>query len=265
MVLFIESFLLNNTIVKAPIAEKIPTEMTMHGDSRVDNYFWMRLSDEQKEAKNKDNQTKKVEDYLEAENHFLDVNMSDTDELQSKLFDEYVSRIKQDDSSVPYLKNGYIYSSKYEKGDDYRRYYRKKNIEESKEELFLDLPKLANNQKYFSLGDWSISTNNEILAYSSDLVSRREYTIYFKDLITEEILEDKIENTTGGITWANDNKTVFYVKKDEQTLRSHKIFKHILGTDSSDDELVFEEKDETYSCYVYKSKSNKYLFIALDL
>jgi oligopeptidase B len=202
---------------------------------------------------------------LKAENHFLDVNMSDTDELQSKLFDEYVSRIKQDDSSVPYLKNGYIYSSKYEKGDDYRRYYRKKNIEESKEELFLDLPKLANNQKYFSLGDWSISTNNEILAYSSDLVSRREYTIYFKDLITEEILEDKIENTTGGITWANDNKTVFYVKKDEQTLRSHKIFKHILGTDSSDDELVFEEKDETYSCYVYKSRAiNRYLLL-LDL
>lgn len=244
-----------------PLAKKTPTILNYHSDTLTDDYFWMRLSDDQKESSNPDPQTKDVLDYLEAENHYLDANMSDTDELQSKLFDEYVSRIKQDDSSVPYQENGYIYSSKFENGEDYRRYYRKKNEEGSKEELFLDLPKLAEGQKYFSLGDWSISTNNKILAYSSDLVSRREYTIHFKDLITGEILEDQIENTTGGITWANDNKTVFYVKKDEQTLRSHKIYKHVLGTDSADDELVFEEKDETYSCYVYKSKSNKYLFI----
>ena len=187
--------------------------------------------------------------------------MSDTEELQSKLFDEYVSRIKQDDSSVPYVENGYTYSSKFEKGEDYRRYYRKKNDEGAKEELFLDLPKLAEGQKYFSLGDWSISTNNKILAYSTDYISRREYTIHFKDLVTGEIFVDQIENTAGRITWANDNKTIFYVKKDEQTLRSHKIFKHVLGTDSADDELVFEETDDTFGCYVYKSKSNQYLFI----
>ena len=202
-----------------------------------------------------------IRDSLKAENHFLDVNMSDTDELQSKLFDEYVSRIKQDDTSVPYLENGYIYSSKYQKGEDYRRYYRKKNKEGSKEELFLDLQKLAKEQKYFSLGGWSISTNNKILAYSSDLVSRREYTIHFKDLITGEIFEDKIENTTGGITWANDNKTVFYVKKDSQTLRSHKIFKHVLGTDSSNDELIYFEEDDTFYTGVYRSKSGKFIII----
>ncbi len=244
-----------------PLAKKNPTKLNYHSDSLTDDYFWMRLSDDQKESSNPDSQTQDVLDYLVKENQYLDENMSDTDELQSKLFDEYVSRIKQDDSSVPYVENGYTYSSKFEKGEDYRRYYRKKNNEEAKEELFLDLPKLAEGQKYFSLGDWSISTNNKILAYSTDYISRREYTIHFKDLLTGEIFADQIENTAGGITWANDNKTIFYVKKDEQTLRSHKIFKHVLGTDSADDELVFEETDETFGCYVYKSKSNQYLFI----
>ena len=244
-----------------PLAKKIPAKLNYHSDSLTDDYFWMRLSDDQKESSNPDSQTKDVLDYLVEENQYLDENMSDTEELQSKLFDEYVSRIKQDDSSVPYIENGYTYSSKFEKGEDYRRYFRKKNDEGAKEELFLDLPKLAEGQKYFSLGDWSISTNNKILAYSTDYISRREYTIHFKDLVTGEIFADQIENTAGGITWANDNKTIFYVKKDEQTLRSHKIFKHVLGTDSSDDELVFEETDETFGCYVYKSKSSQYLFI----
>ena len=244
-----------------PLAKKYPTKLNYHSDSLIDDYFWMRLSDDQKESSDPDTQTQDVLDYLDEENQYLDFNMSDTDQLQSKLFDEYVSRIKQDDSSVPYLENGYTYSSKFEKGEDYRRYYRKKNSEGAKEELFLDLPELAEGQKYFSLGDWSISTNNKILAFSTDYISRREYTINFKDLVTGEIFEDRIENTAGGITWANDNKTIFYVKKDEQTLRSHKIFKHVLGTDPADDELVFEEKDETFGCYVYKSKSNQYLFI----
>ena len=244
-----------------PLAKKNPTKLNYHSDSLTDDYFWMRLSDDQKESSNPDSQTQDVLDYLVEENQYLDENMSDTDELQSKLFDEYVSRIKQDDSSVPYVENGYTYSSKFEKGEDYRRYFRKKNDEGAKEELFLDLPKLAEGQKYFSLGDWSISTNNKILAYSTDYISRREYTIHFKDLVTGEIFVDQIENTAGRITWANDNKTIFYVKKDEQTLRSHKIFKHVLGTDSADDELVFEETDETFGCYVYKSKSNQYLFI----
>ena len=248
-------------MMKEPIAKQIPTVLNYHSDTLIDNYFWLRLSDAQKEAENADAQTQDVVDYLVEENTYLEANMSDTDALQGKLFDEYVSRIKQDDQSVPYAENGYTYSSKFEQGDDYRRYFRTKNEEGSKEELILDLPTLAQSQKYFSLGDWSISTNNTIMAFSTDLISRREYTIQFKDLTTGEMLEDRIENTTGGITWANDNKTVFYVKKDPQTLRSNKIFKHVLGTDSSLDELVFEEKDDTYSCYVYKSKSKQFLFI----
>ena len=146
-----------------PLAKKIPTKLNYHSDSLTDDYFWMRLSDDQKESSNPDSQTQDVLDYLVEENQYLYENMSDTEELQSKLFDEYVSRIKQDDSSVPYVENGYTYSSKFEKGEDYRRYFRKKNGEGAKEELFLDLPKLAEGQKYFSLGDWSISTNNKIL------------------------------------------------------------------------------------------------------
>jgi oligopeptidase B len=251
----------NKTNIMEPVAKKIPTQLNYHSDSITDNYFWMRLSDQQKEATSPDAQTQDVLNYLNDENSYLDSQMLDTDELQKKLFDEYVSRIKQDDASIPYSDNGYTYYAKFEQGQDYRRYYRKKNEAESSDELILDLPKLAQNQSYFSLGDWSVSSNNKILAYSTDLISRREYNIQFKDLSTGELLEDKIEATAGGITWANDNKTVFYVKKDPQTLRSNKIYKHVLGTDSKNDELVFEEKDETYSCYVYKSKSNDYLFI----
>ena len=251
-----------NKQMKEPIAKAIPSQLNYHSDTLIDDYFWMRLSDAQKESEQADPQTQDVLDYLVEENSFLDAHMSDTKVLQDTLFQEYVSRIKQDDESVPYSDNGFTYYSKFEEGEDYKRYFRKKNEGAGKEELLLDLPELAKDQNYFALGDWSVSTNNQLLAFSTDLVSRREYTIYIKNLATGEVFKDKIENTTGGITWANDNKTLFYVKQDEATLRSHKIFKHVLGTDASMDELVFEEKDETFSCSVYKSKSSKYLFIA---
>mgnify|MGYP000905561592 FL=1 len=251
-----------NKQMKEPIAKAIPSQLNYHSDTLIDDYFWMRLSDAQKESEQADPQTQDVLDYLVEENSFLDAHMSDTKVLQDTLFQEYVSRIKQDDESVPYSDNGFTYYSKFEEGEDYKRYFRKKNEGAGKEELLLDLPELAKDQNYFALGDWSVSTNNQLLAFSTDLVSRREYTIYIKNLATGEVFKDKIENTTGSITWANDNKTLFYVKQDEATLRSHKIFKHVLGTDASMDELVFEEKDETFSCSVYKSKSSKYLFIA---
>ena len=251
-----------NKQMKEPIAKAIPSQLNYHSDTLIDDYFWMRLSDAQKESEQADPQTQDVLDYLVEENSFLDAHMSDTKVLQDTLFQEYVSRIKQDDESVPYSDNGFTYYSKFEEGEDYKRYFRKKNEGAGKEELLLDLPELAKDQNYFALGDWSVSTDNQLLAFSTDLVSRREYTIYIKNLATGEVFKDKIENTTGSITWANDNKTLFYVKQDEATLRSHKIFKHVLGTDASMDELVFEEKDETFSCSVYKSKSSKYLFIA---
>ena len=243
------------------IAKKVPHVNIYHNDTVIDNYHWMRLSDEQKKSENKDIQTKDVIDYLKSENDYLKHIMTDTESLQNNLFDEFVSRIEQNDESVPYNLNGYTYYERYNEGDDYSLHYRKKNKSNAKEELILNLPEMAKGLSYFSLGSKSISENNQYLAYSTDVVSRREYTIHFKDLVTGEILDDKIENTTGRITWANDNKTIFYTKKDKSTLRSNQIYRHTLGTDSSEDVLVFEEKDETYSCYIYKTKSRKFLII----
>ena len=243
------------------MAKKIPEKYIYHEDTIIDNYAWMRLSDEQKESKEPDSQTKDVIDYLEIENAHLKKEMADTEVFQETLYNEFVSRIKQNDESVPYSDNGYTYYSKYEKGADYACHYRKKNVDGSQEELILNLPELAKGTSYFSLRSKSVSEDNKFLAYSIDVVSRREYTIYIKNLETGELLEDKIKNTTGGITWANDNKTIFYTKQDQVTLRSNKIFKHVLGTDPSQDVLVFEEKDDTFSCFVYKTKSKKYLMI----
>jgi oligopeptidase B len=177
------------------------------------------------------------------------------------LFDEFVARIEQNDESVPVSYNGYTYYTKYKEGEDYSIHYRKKNIDNTEEEIILNLPEMAKGSSYFALGDKSISENNNLMAYSVDLLSRRDYTIHIKDLITGEILADKIQNTTGRITWANDNKTLFYTKKDKITLRSYQIYRHIIGTDPSEDVLVFEEEDETFGCFIYKTKSRKYLMI----
>ena len=262
-VIIITFFYLNKKDAKNKIimAKKIPTKFIYHSDTIIDNYSWMRLSDSQKNSEIKDEQTQDVLDYLNSENKYLKNEMKDTESFQSDLFNEFKSRIKQDDESVPVEYNGYTYYTKFDLGEDYPCHFRKKNSANSEEELLLNLPEMAKNSSYFSLGDRSISEDNRLMAYSIDNISRREYTIYIKDLKTGELLKDKIPNTTGGITWANDNKTIFYTKKDEITLRSNQIFRHIIGTDPSEDVLVFEEKDESYSCFVYKTKSRKYLMI----
>lgn len=244
-----------------PIAKKIEHKITTHGDERIDNYFWMRLSDEQKNAENPDAQTQDVLDYLNAENEHLKKEMVSTEELQKTLYDEIVGRIKQDDESVPVSMNGYTYYSRFEKGADYPLYCRKKN-NDGAEEIMLNVPEMAKNHAYFAVGGRSVSENNELLAYSVDKVSRRQYDIYFKNLTTGETLKDVIKNTTGGIVWANDNKTVFYTKKDPVTLRSYQIYRHTIGTNQSEDVLVFEEKDDTFGCSVRKTKSRDYLMIA---
>lgn len=244
-----------------PKAEKIPTLLEEHGNQRVDNYFWMRLSDEQKEAEQMDTQTQKVVKYLEDENAYLKHGMQHTEGLQEKLFEEITARIKQDDESVPVKKNGYLYYSRYEKGQDYPFICRKKDDGKEKEEIMLNGPEIAEGQSYLGFGGSTVSPNNKLLVYGLDFVSRRQYTLYFKDLTTGKILEDRIENTTGGAVWANDNKTVFYVKKDPQTLRSAYIYSHVLGTSSDEDKLVYHETDETFGCSVYKSKSDAYIMI----
>ena len=243
------------------IAKKIPKINIYHNDTIIDNYDWMRLSDSQKESEKSDAQTLDVLNYLNAENDYLEKEMSGTESFQNDLFDEFVARIEQNDESVPVSYNGYTYYTKYKEGEDYSIHYRKKNIDNAEEEIILNLPEMAKGSSYFALGDKSISENNHLMAYSVDLLSRRDYTIHIKDLITGEILEDKIQNTTGRITWANDNKTLFYTKKDKVTLRSYQIYRHIIGTDPSEDVLVFEEEDETFGCFIYKTKSRKYLMI----
>lgn len=245
--------------VKPPVAEKIPHKMEIHGDVRIDNYYWMRLSDEQKNAETPDEQTQKVLDYLNAENAYTDAVMKHTEKLQKELYDEIVGRIKQDDESVPYRDNGYYYYTRYEKGKEYPVYCRKKGSLDAPEEVMLNVNEMAEGYDYFQVGDWSVSEDNQLLAYSVDTVSRRRYTIYFKDLKTGELLADQIPNTTGGITWANDNKTVFFSTKDQETLRADRIKRFKLGSEKPEE--VYFESDETYSTYVYKTKSKKFLII----
>jgi len=244
-----------------PVAKKEAKEIITHGDKRVDDYFWMRLSDEQKNAEAPDAQTQDVLDYLNTENEYLDGMMAHTKDLQEKLYEEIIGRIQQTDQSVPVRKNGYYYYSRYEEGLDYSFNCRKKDEENAQEEVMLDQNKMAEGLSYFAVGGQSVSPDNELLVYGVDTVSRRRYTLRVKNLETGKLLEDILVNTTGGATWANDNKTMFYTTKDPVTLRSNKVFKHILGTDQKEDILVFEETDETYSCFVYKTKSHQYLII----
>ena len=245
-----------------PTAEKQTHITAIHGLQLEDDYFWMRLSDEQKEAAEPDEQTAKVVDYLNRENDYTKEVMNGTEAFQESLFNEIVGRIKQDDQSVPLLDNGYYYYSRYEEGKEYAIYCRKLGSLEAEEQVMLNVNEMAEGFNYYAVGGQSVSTNNNLLAFSVDTVSRREYTLQFKDLTTGEVLADRIPGTTGGATWANDNKTVYYSKKDPITLRSSRIFKHVLGTDASQDVLVFEEADETFSCGIGKSKSEQYLMIA---
>nr|BFF37934.1 oligopeptidase B [Tenacibaculum mesophilum] len=250
-----------NKDIKAPVAEKQPTKLEKHGDIRTDDYFWMRLTDAQKNAEVKDEQTQKVYDYLNAENAYYEEMTKETKEFQEALFQEMKGRIKEDDESVPYKKDGYFYITRYEKGQQYPIYSRKKETLEAEEEIMFNVNNEAKGYDYFQLGGLNVSPDNKMTAFATDTVSRRQYFIRIKNLETGKIYKDIIENTTGGSVWANDNKTLFYAKKDPVTLRSSKIYKHTLGSDASLDELVYEEKDDTFGAFVTKSKSKDYIII----
>ncbi len=236
--------------IKSPKANKIPKNLEKHGDIRVDNYYWLNERD-----------NPEVIDYLERENDYNDKMTAHTKEFQKNLFEEMKARIKEDDESVPYKYNGYWYVTRFEEGKQYPIYTRKKETLDAPEEIMFDCNKMAEGHEYFSLGGIKISPDNKLAAFGVDTVSRRIYTIQVKNLETGEILPDKIENTTGGSTWANDNKTLFYTNKDPQTLRSNKIFKHTLGNNQKDDKLVYHEEDETFYTFVYKTKSRDYIVI----
>lgn len=236
--------------VMPPIAEIIPTELEKHGHVRIDNYFWLNNREDQK-----------VIDYLNAENTYYEQMTAHTKSFQADLFEEMKSRIKEDDESVPYFKNGYYYITRFEKGKDYPIYSRKKGNLDAQEEILFDCNEMAEGHNYFNLGGISVSPDNNLVAFGVDYVSRRQYTIQVKNLTTGEIYPEKIINTTGGSSWANDNKTLFYTRNDEVTLRSDKIYKHVLGESTEQDKVVFHETDDTFNTFVYKEKSGKYLII----
>ena len=238
------------TEIYPPKAKKIAKELKAHNTIRNDDYYWLN-----------DRENPEVISYLEQENEYNEQMTAHTKQFQVNLFDEMKARIKEDDSSVPYKLNGYWYLTRFEKGKNYPIYSRKKESLDAPEEILFDVNEMAEGHDYYSLGGLNVSLDNKLLAFGVDTVSRRKYTIQVKNLQTGEIFKEKIKTTTGGSTWANDNKTLFYTKKDDKTLRSNQIYKHVLGTKSKDDQLVFEEKDETYNTYIYKSKSKKYLII----
>ncbi len=240
----------DTSMIKPPVAEKIAKELTIHNDIRIDNYYWLN-----------ERENPKVIKYLEAENAYTSAMMKNTEGLQEKLYDEIISRIKQTDMSVPYQKCGYYYFTRFEEGKEYPLYCRKKGSLEAEEEIMLNVNDMAEGHDYFNVAGPSVSSDKNLIAFGVDSVSRRKYTIQFKNLATGEIFQDKIPNTTGRAAWANDNKTVFYALKDD-TLRPFKIMKHVLGTDVSLDEEIFRETDVTFGTRVYKSKSDKYIIIA---
>ncbi|MDP3433717.1 MAG: S9 family peptidase [Bacteroidota bacterium] len=240
---------------KAPVAEKKEHWRDIHGDKVLDNYYWMY------DFFGKGPDSANVVNYLTAENTYLDEVMSSTKTFQENLFTEMKARIKEKDESVPVFKNGYFYYTRTEDGQQYYKYCRKKGSLDAPEEVLLDVDKLAEGHSYYSATGFSISEDNKLLAYGVDLVSRRQYAIYIKNLETGELLKDVIENTEGDPCWANDNKTIFYTAKNPVTLLSEKIQRHTLGTDAATDVLVYEEKDKSNYIGVGKSKNNKYIFI----
>ena len=236
--------------VNPPEAKKINKELTIHQDTRIDPYYWLNQREDQA-----------VIDYLNQENDYTNAVMAPVQDRIESLYTEIVDRIEQKDESVPYLDNGYYYINRFEEGKEYRIYSRKKGNLNAREEVLLDVNELAKKFDYYNVTGLKVSPNNKILAYGEDNVSRRIYTIRFKDLTTGELLPDVLTNTTGGAVWGNDNKTVFYAVKDA-SLRSYKIYRHIMGTNPDEDKEIHHETDDTFGTYVYKTKSNKFIVIA---
>jgi oligopeptidase B len=234
-----------------PRAKTVPRQLEAHGDVRIDEYYWLKNRDDPE-----------VVAYLQAENAYLEAVMKPTEPLQEKLVEEIVGRIKQDDASVPFKLDDYWYYTRYEEGADYPIFSRKRESLEASEEIMLNANELAEGHEYFSVRGLEVSHGQDILAFATDTVGRRFYDLRFKNLTTGETLPDVISDVTGNVAWANDNRTVFYSRQDPETLRSFRILLHTLGTDPAEDVLVYEETDETYDCYVFKTKSKKYVMIA---
>jgi oligopeptidase B len=234
----------------APIAEKKPHELEQHGEVRVDDYYWLR-----------ERTNPEVLAYLEAENAYTSSMMAETEAFQEELFRELKNRIEPDDSTVPALFNGYYYYKRFEGDLEYPMHCRKQGSVEAPEEVMLDVNRIAEGHDFCSVRGAAVSPDSRFLAWALDTVGRRKYTIYFTDLETGEVMADVIPEVTSNLTWANDNRTIFYAKQDPETLRFYQIYRHLLGTDPSEDVLVYEEADPTFSTYVWKTRSERYILI----
>ena len=237
--------------IEFPIAKIVPKELTAHGHTRIDNYYWLNQRE-----------NPEVIAYLKAENSYKEAVMAHTKELQENLFQEIVGRIKKTDMSVPSKDQGYFRYTRYEGEGEYPIYCRKKGSLDAVEEIVLNVNDMAKGHDYYSVSGYSTSPNNNLIAYGVDTVSRRLYTLYFMDLTTRQFLDEQIPNTSGRAAWANDNKTVFYMLKDTITLRSYKVMKHVIGTPVTEDQEIYVEDDETFGTSVYKTKSKKYMIIS---
>ena len=188
--------------------------------------------------------------------------MAPTRGLQQALYDEIVGRIKQADSTAPVFDNGHYDYSRFETGQQYPILVRKKGSMEASEEVLLDENAMAVGHGYFSLAGWAVSPDNRLIAYGVNTGGRLFYTIRIKEIATGRLLDDTIADVTDNLAWANDSRTLFYTKQDPSTLRDYRVLRHRLGTRPADDPVVFEEKDETFSCGVRRTKSDRYLMIA---
>ena len=249
MIILLQSCDMKKNEIIEPRAEKINKIMTMHNHERIDEFYWLN-----------ERGNPKVIDYLNSENDYRNSYMKDYKGLENELFEEIKSRIKEDDSSVPYLDNGYYYYTRFEKGKQYPIYCRKKDNLKNDEEILIDVNKMSQGHEYFRIGGIDISPNNKIMAYSVDTISRRLYTVHFKNLETGEKNTHTISNTSGGVSWANDNITLFYNQKNTKTLRTEKVMRHSFNQNQKDEEVYFE-KDDEFNLYSYKSKSGKYIII----
>ena len=233
-----------------PIADQKTYQHKIHDDIRIDPYYWLN-----------ERENPEVIDYLERENDYYQKSTKHLIPLQDDLFKEMKGRIKEEDNSVPYFYNGYWYITRYEEGQDYPIYTRKKDSLSAKEEILFDCNKMAKGHEYFRLVGINISPDNTKAIFGIDTVSRRQYELKVKDLVSGEVFDTSIKNSTGGSAWAKDNEHFFYTLKNPETLRSEAIYRHTLTDLTAESELVFKEEDDTFSCYVTTSKSEDYIFI----
>jgi len=237
-------------VARKPYVVKAP-----HGAERTDEYYWLR-DDTRKNAE--------MLAYLEAENAYVDVAMAPLKPLENQLYEEIVGRIKQDDSSVPYRERGWWYYSRFETGQDYPIHARRKGSMEAAEEVLLDVNVMAKDKDYFSVGDWVVSQDNQLLAWAEDAVGRRQYTVKFKNLATGETYADTISGVSPNLVWADDNKTLFYVENDPETLLTVRVRKHVLGTPAAEDPLVYEEKDDSFYMGINRSRDDRFICIGVE-